>query len=428
MKINGALIFKWAKILFPMHRSITGSGTLKTLIFLRDNLNLFKIHKIKTGTKVFDWKVPKVWEIKDAYIKDKKGKKIVDYKNNNLHIVGYSTPFKGKLSGTELQKNLYSIPNQKNAIPFITSYYQKKWGFCLSENSRKKIKKNEKYEILINSKFKDGYLNFGELYKKGKTKSEIIFSTNICHPSLGNNELSGILIATALSKYLEKIKCFYSYRIVFVPETIGALCFLKKNKSNLKRVKAGFVLSCLGDNKNFSLLHSPYRNNLADKVSKFNYEYNKYKYKSFSYLKRGSDERQYCAPKFNLPFCTLMRTRFGDYKEYHTSLDNLEFITAKALENSFQMIVSLIKILENNKKYISNVHGEPFLTKYNLKNEISGFNRPLKKDTKTILDLVAYSNGKNDLIDISRYLNKDFNYLSQIANKLEKLKIIKSIK
>ena len=231
-----------------------------------------------------------------------------------------------------------------------------------------------------------------------------------------------------MSKYLEKIKCFYSYRIVFVPETIGALCFLKKNKSNLKRVKAGFVLSCLGDNKNFSLLHSPYRNNLADKVSKFNYEYNKYKYKSFSYLKRGSDKRQYCAPKFNLPFCTLMRTRFGDYKEYHTSLDNLEFITAKALENSFQMIVSLIKILENNKKYISNVHGEPFLTKYNLKNEISGFNRPLKKDTKTILDLVAYSNGKNDLIDISRYLNKDFNYLSQIANKLEKLKIIKSIK
>ncbi len=427
MKINGALIFKWAKILYPFHRSLTGKGTLNTLLFLKKNLKFFKIHKIKSGTKVFDWKVPKVWKIKDAYIKNRKGKKIVDYRNNNLHIVGYSVPFKGRLDYKSLNQNLYSVPHQKNAIPFITSYYKKKWGFCLSENVRKKLKKNEKYDVLVDTKFSDGFLNYGEVYKQGKTKSEIVFSTNVCHPSLGNNELSGILVATAISKFLQNFNNYYSYRIIFVPETIGALCFLKKNKKKLNRIKAGFVLSCLGDNKNFSMLNSPYQNNYADKVSKFNYKYHNYKFKSFSYLKRGSDERQYCAPKFNLPFCTLMRTRFGDFKEYHTSLDNLKFITPKALEKSYEMIISLIKILENNKTYISNVYGEPFLTKYDLKNEISGFNKPLKKDTKTMLDIVAYSNGKNDLIDISKILNKDFYYLISISSILEKLKIIKPV-
>ncbi len=427
MKIDGKLLFTWARDLFPHHRSITGSGTIKTLNYLKKVLNNFKINKIKSGTKIFDWKVPQVWEIKNAYVMYKNGRKIIDYKKNNLHIVGYSSPFKGTLNYSELNKKLYSIPNQKNAIPFITSYYKKNWGFCLKDNVRKKINKKEKFKVLVDTKFKNGYLNYGEFFKKGKVSSEIVFSTNICHPSLGNNELSGILVSTALSKYLETINSYYSYRIIFVPETIGALCFLKKNIKNLKKIKAGFVLSCLGDNKNFSILHSPYQNNYADKVAKFNYDYNKFKYKSFSYLKRGSDERQYCSPRFNLPFCTLTRTRFGDFKEYHTSLDNLNFITPKGLDRSFKMISSLIKVIENNKVYLSNIKGEPFLMKYNLKNEISGFNKPLKKDTTTILDLIAYSNGKNDLIDISKYIKKDFLYLSKVAQKLEKLKIIKSI-
>ena len=427
MKINGRLIFKWAKDLFPLHRSITGKGTDKTLSYLNNVIGNLKIHKIKSGSKIFDWKVPKVWEINKAYIKDQKGKKIVDYDLSNLHIVGYSIPFKGLISFDKLNKNLYSIPNQKNAIPFITSYYRKKWGFCISQNERKKLKKKEKYEVFIDSKFKNGHLKYGEFYKRGKVETEIVFSTNICHPSLGNNELSGILIATALCKYIQEIDNYYSYRIVFVPETIGALCFLKKNYKNLKKIKAGFVLSCLGDDKNYSLIHSPYKNTFADKVSKFNYEYNKYKFKSFSYLNRGSDERQYCSPKFNLPFCTLCRTKFGDYKEYHTSLDNLDFITSKALEKSFLMIKSLISIIEANKTYVTNIFGEPFLTKYNLKDEVSGYNKPLNLKTKVIIDFISYSNGKNDLIDISNYIKKDFKYLCEISKKIEKLKIIKQV-
>ena len=425
MQINGRLIFKWAKDLFPFHRSITGKGTDKTLSYLNNLIGNLKIHKIKSGSKIFDWIVPKVWEINKAYIKNQKGKKIVDYDLSNLHIIGYSIPFKGLISYDELNKHLYSIPSQKNAIPFITSYYRKKWGFCVTENVRKKFKKQEKYEVLIDSKFKNGHLKYGEFYKRGKVNTEIVFSTNICHPSLGNNELSGILIATTLCKYIQKIDNFYSYRIVFVPETIGALCFLKKNYNNLKKIKAGFVLSCLGDNKNYSLIHSPYKNTYADKVSKFNYDYNKYKYKTYSFLKRGSDERQYCSPRFNLPFCTLNRTRFGDYKEYHTSLDNLDLLSPSSLEKSYKMVKSLIEIIERNKKYISNVFGEPFLTKYKLKNETSGFNKPLEKETKSILDIVAFSNGKNDLIDISKFIKKDFLYLSKIAEKIEKLKIIK---
>ena len=198
--------------------------------------------------------------------------------------------------------------------------------------------------------------------------------------------------------------------------------FLKKNYKNLKKIKAGFVLSCLGDDKNYSLIHSPYKNTFADKVSKFNYKYNKYKFKSFSYLNRGSDERQYCSPKFNLPFCTLCRTKFGDYKEYHTSLDNLDFISSRALEKSFLMTKSLINIIEVNKTYTANIFGEPFLTKYNLKEEVSGYNKPLNLNTKTIIDLISYSNGKNDLIDISNYIKKDFKYLCEISKKNRKIK------
>ena len=216
-----------------------------------------KIQKIKSGTKVFDWVIPKEWEVKQAYISDLNGKKIVDYKNSNLHIVGYSNPINKTLSFAELNKHLYSIPKQPNAIPYITSYYNKTWGFCLKDKIRKKLNKKKNYKVYINSSFKSGYLNYGEIYLKGKSKKEIVFSTNVCHPSLGNNELSGPVLALALTKYLNKQNLFYSYRILFVPETIGALSFFKKKKK-LKKNQGGFVLSCLGDDDNYSILNSRY--------------------------------------------------------------------------------------------------------------------------------------------------------------------------
>ncbi len=425
--LEGLKIYSWLKHLFPIHRSITGKGLRKTLNFFKKEFPKMKIQKIKSGTKVFDWVIPKEWEVKQAYISDLNGKKIVDYKNSNLHIVGYSNPINKTLSFAELNKHLYSIPKQPNAIPYITSYYNKTWGFCLKDKIRKKLNKKKNYKVYINSSFKSGYLNYGEIYLKGKSKKEIVFSTNVCHPSLGNNELSGPVLALALTKYLNKQNLFYSYRILFVPETIGALSFLKKNEKKLKKIKGGFVLSCLGDDDNYSILNSRYGNNFADKMAEFNYKYNNYSYNKFSYLKRGSDERQYCAPLFNLPFCTIMRTRFGDFKEYHTSFDNLNYVSSKGLGNSFKMLKKLIFMLEHNRTYISKIKGEPFLNKYNLKKEISGFNKPLQFETKTILDLVSYCDGEHDLIDISKIIRKDYLYLLKMSRKLCSLGILKEL-
>lgn len=423
--LEGYKIYSWAKDLFPFHRSITGIGLRKTLKYLKNEFSEMKIHNVKTGYKAFDWQVPKEWKIHEAYISDLNGKKIVDYKKSNLHVVGYSSSVNKVLDYKNLQKHLFSLPYQPSAIPYLTSYYKKMWGFCLSEKQRKKFNKKKKYKVFINANHFDGKLNYGEIYLKGKSKQEILLSTNVCHPSLANNELSGPVIALAIAKYIKKLNRNFSYRIVFVPETIGALVFLKRNKKNLKKIKAGFVLSCIGDNRNYSVVNSRYANTYADKVAEFNYTYNNIKFKKFSYLSRGSDERQYCSPNFNLPVCTILRTRFGDYPEYHTSLDNLKLISPKGLENSYKMMKSLIQIIENNKKFVATKLGEPFLHKYNLKQGVSGFNRPLKKETKIISDILAYSDGSNDLINISKIIRRDFDKIVMISKKLSQLKLIK---
>ena len=425
---EGNKIYSWAKDLFPLHRSITGEGLRKTLKYLKNKVPEMKIHSIKSGQKVFDWKVPKEWKILQGYISNTAGNKIIDYKNSNLHVVGYSTPVNKTVSFRELDKHLFSIPKLPSAIPYITSYHKKMWGFCLSENQRKKINKKKKYKVFIKSSHFNGELNYGEIYLKGKSKEEILFSTNVCHPSLANNELSGPVIALAVAKYLKKLKRNFSYRIVFVPETIGALVFLKKNQKNLKKIKAGFVLSCLGDNRNYSLLHSRYADTYADKIAEFNFNYNKIKFKRYSYLLRGSDERQYCSPKFDLPVCSILRTKYGSYPEYHTSLDNLKLVRPIGLNNSFKIVKSLIEIIEKNKKFLVTKSGEPFLHKYNLKQETIVNNAPLKEETKNIIDILSYSDGKNDLLSISKILKKDFFKLSAISEKLLTLNLLKEKK
>jgi len=431
-KISGQIIFNWAKDLFPLHRSITGQDLLKSLKYIKNRTPNFRINKVKTGTNIFDWVIPKEWSIKQAYIEEVNGKKIVDYKNNNLHVVGYSRPINKVISYETLKKSIYSLPKQKKAIPYLTSYYKKTWGFCLTENLKKKLDKKKKYKVLIDSNYKNGHLYFGEIVLKGKSSKEIVFSCNICHPSLANNELSGPVVAMAVAKYLKSLNRFYSYRIIFVPETIGALSFLKKNEKNLKNIKAGFVLSCLGDPGNFfSIINSRYANNYADLIAEANFKLNNYKYKKFSYLKRGSDERQYCSPKFNLPFCTLNKTRFGDFSEYHTSLDNLNYINSKSLYRSFGMIKNLINLLEKNKKekyFLANIKGEPFFHKYNLKKSLSGFNNTkLYIKTKTLIDVFSYCDGNNSLSQISKIIKINIIDVRKAAKILKKLKILKEV-
>jgi aminopeptidase-like protein len=413
-----------AKELFPLNRSLSGDGVRKTLNILKRENKELKIHSIKSGTKVFDWEVPDEWNCKEAYIITPDGKKICDYNKNNLHLVQYSIPFEGEMSLEELNKHLYSLPHLPDAIPYVTSYYNRKWGFCISENERKKLKKG-KYKVVIKSELKKGVINYGDLIIPGKSKKEIMFSTYICHPSMANNELSGPMLAIFLAKYLKKKNNYYTYRFIFAPETIGSLIYLSKYLNYLKEnVIAGFILTCVGDERNYSYLASRYANTLADKVA-LNILENEIKdFKKYSYLARGSDERQYCAPGIDLPVCSVMRTKYGEYPEYHTSLDNFNVVTAKGLEGAYNLYIKMIEVLENNFKYKVTVLGEPQLGKRGL--------YPTECTPTTDYSLaflyrnfLAYADGNNDLIDIANILGVSAYRLVDIAKLFLKENLIK---
>ena len=414
--VIGQTIYSWAKDIFNYNRSITGIGVRKTLKYLKKKVPELKIRSVKSGIKVFDWTIPSEWKVSEGYIADLDGKKIIDFKKNILHVLGYSQPVNLILSFKELNKHLYSIPSKPTAIPYRTSYYRRNWGFCLSHNQRKAFKKNKKYKVYIKSKLFSGVLNYGEIYFKGKSKKEIFFSCNICHPNLANNEISSPVVMTALAKYLRNKKLKYSYRFIFVPETIGAIAFLKKNYFKIKKkVIAGFTLSCLGDNKSYSLILSREGNNYADKLAKVNYKKNNIKFKEYSYILRGSDERQYCSPKIDLPVCSILRTKYGSYHQYHTSLDNLNYISPLGLGNSFKLLKSLVETAEKNELYVATKKCEPQLIKYNLRDSIGGDYYSNK--ARIVSHLLAYSDGKNDLQDIVNKLK-----LQNINTNLKEIK------
>ena len=426
MNKNGSKIYKWAKQIFPYNRSITGKDTLKTLKFIKNKLKSLKIIKVKSGTKVFDWVVPDVWNIKKAYISDLKDNKIIDFKNNNLHVVGYSKPIKKIIAFSELKKNLHTLKKLPKAIPYRTSYYKKDWGFCIEYEKFKKLK-NQKYKILINSKFEKGHLNYGELLIKGSSKKEILLSTYICHPSMANNEVSGPVLLTAISQYILSLKNrYYSYRIIFIPETIGSIIYIKKNFEKLKKdVVAGYILTCVGDNFNFSYLETKNKNTLTDKVAKKIFKDSKIKYKNYSFLKRGSDERQFSSPGIDLPIGSIMRSKYGTYNYYHTSLDDMNFVSEKGFEGSYNIYKNVVDLLEINKTYKYNIICEPFLTKYKLRNTLGGTAKEKNNNLINISNFLAYIDGYKDLIDLSELLKIEIQELNEIAKTLLKNKIIK---
>jgi len=416
-----------AKELYPINRSLSGDGVRKTLKILQRENSELNIYEIKSGTQVFDWTVPKEWNCFEAYIITPDGKKICDYSKNNLHIVQYSIPFKGEMDLEELGKHLYSYSKLPEAIPYVTSYYNEKWGFCISENDRKKLKKG-KYRVVIKSELKDGVLNYGDIVIPGKTEKEIMFSTYICHPSMVNNELSGPVLATFLAKYIKNIDNYYTYRFVFAPETIGSLIYMSDKLDKLKQnVKAGFILTCVGDEREYSYLASRYGNTLADKVALNLLENEIKEFKRYSFLDRGSDERQYCAPGIDLPTCSVMRTKYGEYPEYHTNLDDFNVVTAKGLEDSYNVYIKIIEVLENNFNYQVQVLGEPQLGKRGL------YPTSCTPDTDYSLaflyrNFLAYADGSNDLIDIANIIGVSAYRLVEIAKLFETHQLIKRMK
>ncbi|MBH10766.1 MAG: aminopeptidase [Candidatus Marinimicrobia bacterium] len=416
-------MFSWAEDIFPFNRSITGPGVRKTLKYIKKILPKMNIHSIPSGEKVFDWSIPDEWFVKEAYIENENGEKVVDYLNNNLHLVGYSIPVNKIINLDELKSKLYTLPEQPDSIPYITSYYKKDWGFCISHNQYKLLK-SQKYKVVIDSTHKSGFLNYGELIIPGKSTSEVFLSTYICHPSMGNNETSGPVVATALAKWLSsKNNLNYTYRIIFIPETIGSIAYISKNIDDLKKlVIAGFNITCVGDNRCYSYLPSRNGNSLSDKVAKHVLKFIDADYKSYSWLDRGSDERQYCAPGVDLPIATIMRSKYGEYPEYHTSEDNLNFISPKGLLGGFNALKKSIQLIENNTMPKIQTICEPQLGKRGLYPTIS--TKQSNQKVRVMMNMLSYCDGENSLLDIANIIGVPMWEIIPIADILYKEKII----
>jgi aminopeptidase-like protein len=420
-------LYQWATDIFPIFRCLTGDGVRSTLNYIKNILPSLSIHSIESGKKVFDWEVPKEWKISEAYIEDESGNKIIDIKNNNLHVVGYSHPIDDWVSLDELNKHLHSLPDQPSAIPYITSYYASNWGFCISHNQRQLLK-DENYHVVIQSELFDGVLNYGEILIPGKTNEEVLLSTYVCHPSMANNEVSGPIVTTALARWLsERANNKYTYRIIFIPETIGSISYLSNNLPHLQSyVIAGFNITCVGDNNCYSFMPSRSGDTISDRAAKHALYYIDKNYIQYSWLEnRGSDERQYCAPGVDLPIASIMRSKYSEYDEYHTSLDDLDFISAEGLGGAFEALKNAITIIEMNCVPRTKVLCEPQLGKRGLYPQIS--TRETGSQVKTMMNLIALSDGANDLLSIAELINVSILDLKPLLEKLIENKILEKI-
>ena len=412
--------------LFPICRSITGNGFRQSLEILKKHLPDLKTFEVPTGTNCFDWTVPKEWNINDAYIIDPDGNKICSFQDSNLHVVGYSTLVDKTLSLEELQEYLYSLPEQPNAIPYITSYYKERWGFCITHNQRELLKKGE-YRVFIDSELKDGHLTYGELIIPGETKKEVFLSTYLCHPSMANNELSGPVVTTFLAKWIDSLKHRkYTYRIIIIPETIGSITYLSQNHKAMKEnIIAGFNISCIGDERAFSYLPSRQGNTLSDQIALHVLKNLHPEFLSYSFLDRGSDERQYCSPGIDLPVCSIMRTRYGCYPEYHTSLDDLDLVTPNGLYGGFEAIKKSIECIEMTEILQSTILCEPQLGKRNLYPTISTNNSTLH--VRGMMNFLAHCDGKLNTLEIAEVILTPLWELITIIDKLKQEGILRTI-
>ena len=413
----GQQMHLWASDLFPINRSITGPGVRDTLAYLGNLLPGLTVYAVPTGTQAFDWVIPDEWTLRDAYIADEAGNKVVDFNNHNLHVLGYSEAVDAWLSRTELDAHLYSLPEQPDAIPYITSYYERRWGFCLTHHQRAALPDGQ-YHAVIDSDLQPGVLNYGELIIPGQEEKEILLSTYICHPSMANNELSGPVVTAALAQWLQSLENRrYTYRIVFVPETIGAIVYLSKNSAYMmQKTVAGFEVSCVGDDRAYSLLPSRKGGTLADRVAEQTLKQRGVNYSHYSFLNRGSDERQYCSPLIDLPMVSVMRTKPGYFPEYHTSLDDLSVISPAGLEGAFEVIQSCLQALEVNYVYKATVPCEPQLGRRGIKPSLSTRNVVVPR---TIMNVLAFADGQTDLLAISEIIGVDVMECAAAAVRLE---------
>lgn len=402
--------------LYPICRSITGDGYRETLRILQQHVPLTQ-HEVRSGTEAFDWSVPKEWNIKDAFIKNSRGERVVDFQVSNLHVVGYSVPLHRTMPISELREHLHSLPENPDWIPYRTSYYKEDWGFCVTHKQLLGLTEDT-YEVCVDSTLGDGYLTYGEVYIPGESDDEILLSCHACHPSLCNDNLSGVALTTILGKYLTMLSLRHSYRILYIPGTIGSITWLSQNEHQTDKIRHGLVVTSVGDPGNVTYKRSRRGNADIDKaveyvLSSFGDPYNAVDFSPYGY-----DERQYCSPGFNLPVGCLQRTPYGQYPEYHTSADNLDFIRPDALADSFKKYLAVLDVVENNRTYRNrNSKCEPQLGKRGLY-EATGGHSDAHTLQMAMLWVLNLSDGEHSILDVTQKSGFAFEQILKAAHTL----------
>ena len=420
---RGVKMHALATRLFPICRSITGNGVRETLKIISEKFPL-EIKEIASGTKVFDWDIPREWNITDAYIKDSSGRRVIDFAHSNLHVLNYSTAIHQQVSLEELRKHLYYLEDQPDWIPYRTSYYKEDWGFCITYNQFKQLNESS-YEVCIASTLAQGSLTYGEYFIPGEVKEEVLISAHVCHPSLANDNLAGLAVVSDLAQTLTQRDNYYSYRFIFIPGTIGAIAWLAQNEAHVPRIQFGLVASLLGDPGPFTYKRSRRGNTEIDRIAEYVLKVRSAGNKVIDFFPYGYDERQFCSPGFNLAVGCLSRTPFGQYPQYHTSADNLDFITSSSMEESYEVYIEILTMLDQNRVYVNtNPKCEPQLGKRGLYS-LKGGNNDAKAFQMALLWTLNLSSGEYSLLDIAQRSNTPFAVIREAASRLEESGLLK---
>lgn len=412
--------------LFPICRSLTGEGARKTLEILSREIPL-QMHFFPTGMRCFDWEIPEEWNITSAFIKDQSGNTIVDFADNNLHVVNYSEPISGWFSLDELKPHIFTLPERPQSIPYVTSYYHRQWGFCMAHRDFLALR-DEKYYVKIDSSLSPGNLIIADAVLPGMVEKEILLSCYFCHPSMANDSLSGVVLVAHLYQELARQERYYGYRFLFVPETIGAIVYLSQHKDSIRRhLHAGFVVTCVGDPGPFNYKQSRHGHHAVDRATENVLKFGGFPYRIRPFWPGGSDERQYCSPGFNLPVGSLMRSIYGEHPEYHTSDDNLNFVTEEALGESLEVYLLVLNALQGNGLYRNtNPYCEPQMSKRGLYPKW-GTQKARDEEIQRRMWILNYSDGEHALIDIAEKMNVSIFSLIDTARELQETGLLKRI-